>query len=570
MIELLRIYIKNFIQNPMKYLKAKPKGAVIYIFLYSLLYIMACDITDPLDGIRAIINVKERGTSVTLVIYDAATEEPIGQESGEPLNVVVSGPFSDEVIDLYNRPKNEFEIDGGFLSFAVSDDLTPSAEAPVRLDIAIEGLGYIPLNTTAELINKNANLITLFMIDPQNLPEGVTGFTDEFLGVLDTDGSPLEDISFGTGTNDDESVKYVNNQKNDPPDPPIGNITAGVSFTISSDTIIRDQNGNALQGSLTSSLYYINSSYTRFSNFGIGEISNETRDYIFGRSGLVDVIIRDENGRVAHSFENGPVTTTFTYRRTFPQNASEIALWATDHVSGVNTSWSQRGVFEVSEFEDAFGRTLKQTSYQSTEFPRWQLLASSLPACRSGLQLNFTDSKLPLDGYALEQNSTTWISEFSSRIDSVDGAARVENTADFRYVPENIPVELSVFNIVDTRLTQISIPNMCAAGSRDVSINSPEFSVTLERVGRCPTKPDIEVRPSFPANIRGQNSWRWFNAGQAIDGKIELTVPEQTQYIFSAHDGERLRATALDLRAASDGDVLSDEVNLPDDVCEGL
>ncbi|MFU8813449.1 MAG: hypothetical protein ACNA78_10830 [Balneolaceae bacterium] len=563
----------------MKFLNLGSKWVTGVFLFFVILYLAGCDITNPTDGIRAILNMKERTTTVSVILFDAATDEPVGFEQGPDVNITITGPDSDSIIDLLNRPTSSFVSSSGFISFAILDNLALDASSPVRFTIEAQAEGYLPVSQSVFITSTGNNPVEIYMVDINNLPDGVSVVQNMPVGALDAEGRITDEIAFGIDVSGNvfggaasSSALQMNAvgslQDEEPPEPPVAAIEQGVRFRMQSGTVITDANGVELSGSLQTTVNYYSPNYRRFSNFAEGVIEGQTGEYIFTRAGIVDIVVKDENGRIAKNFDPA-AETTFTYRDQFGMSSgSVISGWGSDQ--SWPDVWNSEGEKQITQIEDAFGRDMNQTVMELPLFHRWQQLAFNIPACREGIRINLSGTNLRVHGDIRNASTGAYIGSFQSTVtrnpetDEVTG-----NFIQLNRVPRDLPSVLSFFNLNETPLQEITVQNLCDTSIQNVSINSPEFSATFKGKGVCANNDDIEVRPNFPVQVKSRFG-RWRNAGELKNGQIILTLPEPELYTFGGYIEGRFRIYDIDLTNANEGDIIEREIDLPEDVCDDL
>lgn len=543
------------------------KTAVIGSFIAILLYLSGCDITDPTDGIKAILNTKERTTTVSVIFRDANTGEPVGFGNGLNVTTQITGPDSDKVIDLLNRPTSSFDAKNGFLSFAVQDDFPVSRDNPLRFNIVASADGYISTSVPVVLTNVSGNPIDVQMVSRSNAPSGVDGGSASNVGSTTAD----------TGTSDNISINSQAIGRDIP-----------VSVTVPQGTIMRDADGNALSGNVDAEIYHFSSrEESALQSFPGGfSASIQNFDDFFGQ------LSPEEQNLIGQTEENGVFFTTGgflslemrvggTQVSTFSQPI-DIEMELEDDVTDASGSPVSPGdTAPIWSYNEATGQwnfernttigvnknNRKAVSFQADHLSWWNIDWFG-PRCFMGTRVNLIGNNSQLRGKLLRTDVTpnTFLGWAPSR--SLPG---VPNFIQFLNAPLNVPGKLELYNMADQLVGTQVLEDLCSPTDVDFQFGeTTEITVTFRGVGTCVDNDDIEVRPNFPAFYRPAVGGSWLSAGSVVNGELEITLPAPGNYLFGAYYEGDWYDYELDLTDAEDGDVYEEEVELPQSVCDDL
>ncbi len=541
------------------------KTAVIGSFIAILLYLSGCDITDPTDGIRAILNTKERTTTVSVIFRDANTGEPVGFGNGMNVTTQITGPDSDKVIDLLNRRNSSFNAKNGFLSFAVQDDFPVSRDNPLRFNVVASAPGYISTSMPVVLTNVSGNPIEVQMVSRSNAPDGVVGGSASNVGST----------TAATGTTSNITINSQAVGRDMP-----------VSVMVPQGTIMRDAGGNALSGNVDAEIYHFSSRETsslqsfpggfsatvaNFDDFAStlppGDPSRTSADngVFFTTGGFLSLEMRVGGTQVSTfsqpidiemELEDGVTDASGN-----PVTAGDTApIWSYDEATG---EWNFEGNTTIGVNKN----NRASISFQADHLSWWNIDWYG-PRCYMGTRVNLIGNNSQLRGKLLRTDVTpnTFLGWAASR--SLPG---VPNFIQFLQAPLDVPGKLELYNMADQLVGTVDLPDLCSATDVDYQLGeTTEITVTFRGVGTCVDNDDIEIRPNFPAFYRPAVGGSWLSAGSVVNGELEITLPAPGNYLFGAFYENEWYDYELDLTAAEDGDLFEEVVELPQSVCDDL
>ena len=528
------------------------KFLALACFAVFLLYFPGCDITDPAEGIKAIMNTKERTTTVAVILRDAATNEPVGFDNNNKVRVTIEGKDKDKVIDLVNRKKTEFESVKGFISFAFLDDVVPDINNPLEIIIIAEADGFITTSLPLTITIPENNPVEIMMVNTSSPPEGVVGEVNQPIGSTSSTGHATSDIQFGTGRD------------------PITNTRA--SFFIRNDTRITTSTGNPLQGQLRATYHLFNSRSPESLQSFPGGFSVQADDspngedrVFFTTGGFTSIQITDQAGNRAVNFDP-PIQVGIELDQQVrdhnnnPVNSGDmVPIWSYDETSG---SWT----FERNAPIRDGGSGNLEVQFEASHLSWWNIDWFS-NACYEGTRVNLLGNNSQLRGRLIRADNMTLLGWMASRY-LYDSA----NFIQFIWAPRGIPGILELYNMSEELLATVELPNLCSTTPVDVNLqSSTEITVTFRGTGLCPDKvEDVQIRPNFPAFYKPASSGVWLSAGNVVNGEIQITFPAPGMYNFGAYYENEWYQFSLDLSNAQDGDVYDETFDLPQVICDEI
>lgn len=202
------------------------------------LLLASCDIqkaTDAINKVNLVIGLKPITTTVSGQFLDAKTGDLIP-------NVTLSfmGSESGDVIDMFSDPISKQKFSGGFATFGINNNVTPSASNPVSFTVVAQAPGYVTTYKKIILSDTTHFGFLMTMTNTNNPPAGVTSGSNTS-ATTTSSGAVTQSYSVQTQSNNGA--------------PP----AAGLS--VQANTIMTDANGNTLTGTLTTNMtYYADSS----------------------------------------------------------------------------------------------------------------------------------------------------------------------------------------------------------------------------------------------------------------------------------------------------------------------
>ncbi|MCC5933164.1 MAG: hypothetical protein LAT75_01730 [Candidatus Cyclonatronum sp.] len=552
------------------------KGALFTLLLSALFYLSGCDITDPLDGIKVILDTKERETTVSVIFRDASTNEPIGFSGDQNVTITLTGTDEGQVIDLLSRERNSFESRRGFVSFAIRDGRTPSRENPVELVAQVSAPSGDFIATTQRLFvnTVGSNAFEIRMVNKNTLPQGVNGASVAAITTVSSGGGTVSDVVL--------SGEQLGMQ-------------TPLTIRIPQGTRLFNANGTALNGELSAEVFHFNhkerESLQSFPGGLAGVVSNF--DEISGIPGGLMSDLQTE-GATVHFTPAGFMSVSFTIGGQLVRTAdglmefiiglpegvfnrsgervmvgSSVPIWSYDRDLGEWTFEFEAQVMETPADDPDFGPDFPPMYIlgQTNHWSFWNAAYAS-PVCKSGVQVNLTGLQMPAIGRLLrtDTDENVFMGLFPSEVAS-DGSRFIELTN----VPEDIPGRLEILDLFNNVIAEVDIPQLCNSEPVNLDLGSvSETVITFSGTGICPGK-DVELRPNIPILIKPDTEdGQWLHVGNTRQGRITLGIPEPGTYLFGTYFENRWYEYNVDLSGFNDGDVHEETIELPDNICRDL
>lgn len=541
------------------------KSAFIGGMALFLLYLSGCDITNPLDGIRVILNTKERPTTVSFVFRDSATNEPVGFNSNSQVRITLNGENKDLLIDLLNREIGNIRAEQGFVSFAVRDDIIPSDSNPVQFTLVAEAEGYISTSRQVLVKSRGSNAFEVIMVNRDNLPSGVSGGRTGILGNANAQTGTDSEIIIDGGAIGREMP---------------------ASVTIAEGTIMRNASGTALSGAVRADIYHFNSTTegslqsfpggfsARVSNFAdlasatpnSEKLQNVESDNVFFTTGGFLSLEITAGGEQVSTFDPPLQIDMDMDENVFNASGeratvgSSVPIWSYDRDTG---EWSFEEYVEIFETENGTPTLQFEASHLS-----WWNIDWWGPSCTFGTRVNLLNTNQSFRGMLYRTDVTphsllTW-----TITQPLPGEP---NFIEFLFAPTDIPGKLELYNMSDQLVGTVDLPNLCSTTPVDFTVNpDAELTITFRGRGLCANDDDIEVRPNLPVWYRPLSGGTWLQAGNTVNGEITISFPGPAQYLFGTWFENQWYEYQLDLSGFQDGDVFEQEIELPQSVCDDL
>lgn len=555
----------------------KKSYGIYSIVAILLLSAAACDlnVTDPTEGIRPIINTKERTNTLAVIFRDAETGEPVGFDNAtSKVTVTIYGQDRDKVIDLLGRKTTEFEIEKGFLSFAIIDEIKPSTDMPVKFTLVASAPGYVTTSTPVNLVESGGNPLEIYMVNRDRLPDGVTGGHVSNVGTTGSEGTQSPIVI-------DEAL--------------VGTPLPARVF-VPEGTLLKNASGDVLAGQVDVDIYHFNSSdesslqsfpggfSATISNFdqflntldpGDDARDSDDNGVFFTTGGFLSLEMMVGNERVTQFSQDiqvdmalEPGVTDADGNPVLP--GTTVPIWSYNEESG---AWTYESTIEI-------GSEGSQKTHTGSTFNSGDRLIASFNAdhlswwnidwfgarCFRAVKVNLNGNNTQLRGKLLRGDNRNFLGWGASR--ALRGSS---NFIQFLNAPRNIPGILELYDMTGQLVETVDLPNMCSTTPVEVNLApSTEVNVTFNGVGLCTGMSDIEIRPSLPVYYRPASGGMWLYAGMMERGEISVTLPSPSNYYFGTFIENNWYDYLLDLNDVSDGDLFSEIIELPESVCREL
>lgn len=177
---------------------------LLYLFLITVLpgLVNGCKkIEDGLSSIIWQINFDLISTTWDIQFIDAATGVPVGADSDDRVDVVISGKDKDQVLDLAGIRQSTFHSTKGALALALHPDrLSPETLTPVRFFVHAHHPDYLPVTVPVLTHQAGINPLKIYLINRNEPPVNVDLITRTASGLL-VDGRLADPLNISTPAN---------------------------------------------------------------------------------------------------------------------------------------------------------------------------------------------------------------------------------------------------------------------------------------------------------------------------------------------------------------------------------
>ncbi|MDP8205559.1 MAG: hypothetical protein P9L92_02760 [Candidatus Electryonea clarkiae] len=461
--------------------------------------ISSCTIPDPLEDFRIVVKGPALGTSFAGRFVNAVDGMPI---FSTPVNVKIEGPDKDKVSTLTNVAQTQFRAPSGFLSFALLEDVMPSADNPVEFVVVASADNFVSTSHRFVLTEQGDYSFSLRMVNIERTPPGVAAAVDTnaeaSAGVLN---QPLV-LTTESESEDGSSL--------------------GATISLPANTILKDADGNPLEGKLTTSMVQFTTqdekSVASFpGGFDVSaNVDGEMQDLLFFTGGFTAIDITDEEGRSAHTFEDGAMEIQFELDDQLfnpvtgeqVQAGDEIGIWSYNDETG---EWTSEGNAVMGAGEES-GEL--RTSFEATHLSYWNLDWHYGNRCSSVLSEFLNDPGFSKTVRVSSTNPSQWYRERTITDEEII----------FRNFPMNIPIRLQVSisgvgSVIDTTINVTNCSQEYSFDFADLGIES-----TVDIVGAvrayCEDEPDVRFGPSIPVYYKLAEEEEYTYAGVLDGGEI--------------------------------------------------
>ncbi|MDP8205154.1 MAG: hypothetical protein P9L92_00685 [Candidatus Electryonea clarkiae] len=453
-----------------------------------------CSINNPMEDFRIIVKGPALGTSFAGRFVNTADGLPIFDSVVE---VNIEGPDKEKIANLSNTPKVQFKAPSGFLSFSLLKDIIPSEEEPVEFIVVAHAEDYVSTSKRFVITEPDDYDFSIRMVNIENTPPGVSAVIDSS-GIVEN-GFLDRPIILTT-----ESVSEEGKSQ-------------GATVSIPANIILRDAEGNFLIGRITTSLvHFTTQDEQSVSAFPGGfeveaSIDGQQEEVLFFTGGFAAIDMVDEEGRSAHTLENGKINIQMDLDNELlnpetgeiVQSGDEIGTWSYDDLTG---EWAFEGNIEVMSGDGSgqFG-----TSFDVTHLTWWNLDWKG-NTCPSGVSLVFTGGGNFGKTIRLStENPYQWMRENTTE----------DNRFNFRNFPLNVPIKIEVnINGFETIFATTITVTDC---DHTFEINIPESGDLVDYTcairAYCKDDPDIRFGPSIPVYYK-LSSEEIYAYGGVMDG----------------------------------------------------
>lgn len=471
--------------------------------LFGLIFISSCKkIENVAEGVKLIIDYNLVQTTVDVQFYDAATGELIGRNGDASVNVKITGPDQDGVMDItgVQNENRQYSSQRGIMGLALIPEAayTPSESRPVVFNMVTDLPGYLTTSQKVTIVSEGRNQFKVNMVRLDNPPQGVsvnreTGVTDAIDGRIQNPAT----VSTPTGR---------------------------AKIEIPADIVIRDSGGNPLSGSINVDvIHFDNTDEEALAAFPGGLMPTVTRtdgtvaDGMFYSAGFVAIEITDASGRQAATFENGTVRMeavvspeTFNPETNSPVAAGDIVpVWSYDENTG---EWTEEG---FSTMQLVNGQLVADFPLTHLSYYNFDWFYGDY--CYQGAAFQFVPDN-PITGCFLMQGTMYRQDDNAYLMDIFMWICPGESVYT-NYAPSGVPVkivwgETNYPNIEIAPASQPTLINdLCASSPIQIDLihntNSNTTTITIDVEAFCSSEPSVIIRPSFSAWYRNLSGWNW-------------------------------------------------------------
>lgn len=204
----------------------------LLILFAAVLTLSACDFTDledAIDNAKVIIGLEEIETSMSVAFVDAKTGELYDKSQ---LNISIVGSNAQYAIDMFSDPFVGARVKEGLVSFGIPNDVTPTEENPLVIEIEITGEHVISTTGSVRFTNRGANEGDITVVDRRNMPDNMV-MSDTNI-ELDADGRTTEEVNI---SNAPANISTRLMSGDDDPCANLNQITSRFGITIPAGTV---------------------------------------------------------------------------------------------------------------------------------------------------------------------------------------------------------------------------------------------------------------------------------------------------------------------------------------------
>ncbi len=494
--------------------------------LLSAFAIQSCDIKSPVEGVTVRIKNIPRTTTVRVEFID----QNAGQTVTSPISVNFGGINGDKVISTVNEPMTSTSTSIGILNFAISDDVTPSADNPVEVVLVAKANNYLSTSKRLIITKPGANGFTVNMVNfSGNSIPGVTTNENRTAGTASaTTGTSTAIVATSSSSGTGVQAKV----------------------TVPAGTVLKDANGNTLQGTVATRVTYFDAtepaSVASFpGGFAIRDAANNVGSFVTAGFAAIDMSV---NGVEVETFsQNVSVQIDINPNTVNPQTGTtvksgdQIPLWSYDEDSG---SWKNEGTFTVAAANGSDGN-LSITKSDMTHLSWWNM-DWFYDGCYT------TEVKIAIEGgcwqwlYIVAEFTNESGYLYNGYVYAYDPVLSLLN------VPDNRPVRLKAFQSwndyyqyyyygVDNSVGTLDVADLCQDQEITYTLQAAA-NVTGDNIdvyirGVCPNG-NVLDEGTLDVEIFKNGSWQL--AGRIVDGYIRINCLQIGQeYQFRTfYDGE--------------------------------
>lgn len=462
--------------------KIKFVSAIIIVALFAVIY-TSCDITNPTQNIAVIFNTLSLNTTASVNFIDAATNQQIGANTPQVVNISFTGPDTNEIVTLREEPISSTSTNFGVINFGVKPDITPTPQNPVRVTLVVSSAGYVTTSYPVVFQSTGSRSMSVSMISVSNPPQGTTTST------------PTSVPTSGNGTT--SSTVNVQTQTS-------SSTSGNASLSIPSGTTLSDANGNPVTGNLSATVTYssgqnVSSSSSLPTGLSVSFVDsskNQSQGYVQPVS-VASFTITNQNGQVVHqlsqpvqlslSVPNGTINPT---TNAAIKNGDIVPIYSYDETSQAwkfETNSTASGPDANGNFTLAFTAT-----HLSNWLAGW--INSGGQVCTQNITLNIVGdfSALMLK---LKVSGTTVLTQ---NISSNQTQFVFNNVT----VPKGLPVTIEAYSLLEcpaTLVGSVSVSDLCSQNNITLNVNpgNDRSDINVDVTAICADRdPVLKVKPN--------------------------------------------------------------------------
>lgn len=487
----------------------------------------------PLEGLQLIIDYNLIKTTTDIQFTDITTGQVLSGEASRGAYVSYQGPGKELVVDVLGiAPSNkEFAINRGIatLAYIPGQGNEPSLNKSIDLNLIANIPGYLTTVRQSSVTKTGRSFVNVNVVPLNNPPSGVA-------------------VRQAPNAANAQQGRVVVPAEVQTPE-------GSARVIIPQGMLVRDANGNQLQGSLNVTLVrFNNTNPTAQKCLPGGSIPRVQRQDgsvqkgMFFSAGFVAVEISDEAGRKAASFDDGMVTLVKqidpqTYNpltKTTVAPGDKVSVWSLNEETG---DWKEEGLATAELVNNIlqFTAYLKHLSY-------YHFAWFTDTNCPSGKPVSFV-ADAPLPGPFLIKGNV-FRQEDNAFIDQVLFWVQNNQPLFITNAPAGIPVYIEwntegspFINVApDSQVTYID--DLCNSQPVTVNLNitqDPNQKTVLIQISLfCPTDPVVTIKPTFTAYYVPSQGGQNPIPIEMVEGVA--TIPGiylgQSYYVWVIYDGQ--------------------------------
>jgi len=514
--------------NKKNYLK---KIALLILAITGVVLLNTCtqDVED--ENQQSIIPYEPSSATLNIAFINASTGQPIGLDDGKSVTVSISGKDALFVTEISGIPSSTYKSDKGFMTLALIKNLIPSESNPIQININAVSDGFLPVHLALILTSAIHANYQIKMAEISNLPSGISNKVNN-LGFV-SNGSLASTVNIQTD--------------------PVGVSSTKAALSLPQNIILKDANGNKLNGTLKVSLTYFNNRDSSTADYfpGGGMMTTLNNNGVSSPSmlysaGYVSINVTDASGKKAVTVENGEVNTyievpqgTYNPLTQSPAVAGDsVPMLSYDESSG-KWNFEKNTVIVLLGGKLVINGSIKHFSYHNWDW--WDgnscysgsHLKIKSASIQNGTPINFKLKVTRLsDGFEVGNSFNNFGGYCYT--DTYDGSCEFILN---RFCSS--PVKITAINQINNQdIGSIVLTNPCQSGMNyDLFLNlgyqPPKDSIVLNVKAYCPSKPNIQIKPSLAYWYKDMSSTTstWI-PGWMIMGKTLLRLKTGHLYKF--------------------------------------